>query len=249
MASEQIGYRGAADATSGGHPYNETLFLIHQVLAEISTAKLVRVQAVTNAGDVSPVGFVDVLPLVNQLDGERNAVPHGIVHNIPYFRLQGGANGVILDPQEGDIGLCVFADRDISAVKAAKAVANPGSMRRFDMADGLYIGGYLNGVPQQYIQFNSSGISVVSPNNVTVNAGGNVTVNATGTATVNAAAAVIKAATIKLQNAGTALLSLLNSAFSVWAANHVHTDPQGGTTSAPTVAPPASSQTSVVQAE
>lgn len=170
MPNDQLGFRGAADATSAGSPYNENLFLIHQVLAAVSTAKLVRVEAVTNAGDLSPVGFVDVLPLVNQVDGEDNAVPHGVVHNIPYFRLQGGTNAVILDPQIGDIGLCIFADRDISAVKNAKDVANPGSKRRFDMADGLYIGGYLNGTPVQYVRFSAAGIDVVSPTKVTLSA-------------------------------------------------------------------------------
>jgi hypothetical protein len=170
MPNDQLGYRGAADATSGGSPFNENLFLIHSVLAFVSTAKLVRIKAVTNAGDLSPVGFVDVLPLVNQTDGEDNAVPHGVVHNIPYFRLQGGDNAVILDPGIGDIGLCIFADRDISAVKNAKDVANPGSKRRFDMADGLYLGGYLNGVPQQYVRFSASGIEMVSPTKVTLRA-------------------------------------------------------------------------------
>lgn len=170
MPNDQLGYRGAADSTSGGSPYNENLFLIHQVLAAVSTAKLVRVEAVTNAGDLSPVGFVDVLPLVNQLDGEDQAVPHGVVHNLPYFRLQGGPNAVILDPQVGDIGLANFADRDISAVKSAKDVANPGSKRRFDMADGLYHGGYLNGTPQQYVRFSAAGIEMVSPTKVTLRA-------------------------------------------------------------------------------
>jgi hypothetical protein len=170
MLNDQIGYRGTADATSGGSDYNANLFLIHQVLATVSTAKLVQVKAVTNAGDDSPVGFVDVLPLVNQLDGENNSVPHGIVHNIPYFRLQGGTNAVILDPQVDDIGLCIFSDRDISSVKNTKAVSNPGSMRRFDMADGLYLGGYLNGTPQQYVAFSSSGIDIVSPTQIRMSA-------------------------------------------------------------------------------
>lgn len=170
MANDQLGYRGPADATSGGSPFNENLFLIRQVLAGISTAKLVQIVAVTNAGGVSPVGFVDVLPLVNQLDGNNNAVPHGVVHNLPYFRLQGGTDAVILDPKVGDIGAAIFSDRDISAVKSSKAQANPGSKRQFDMADGLYIGGYLNGVPQQYVRFSGAGISVVSPSKITLRA-------------------------------------------------------------------------------
>jgi len=168
--TNDLGYRGAADATSGGSPFNEQLFLIRQVLAEISTAKLVEVIAVTNAGDLSPVGFVDVRPLVNQLDGSDNAVPHGTVYNLPYFRLQGGTDAVILDPKQGDIGLAVIADRDISAVKSTKAQANPGSKRKFDAADGLYIGGFLNGVPQQYVRFSAAGIGIVSPTKITLTA-------------------------------------------------------------------------------
>ncbi|MDE1006998.1 MAG: oxidoreductase [Paraburkholderia fungorum] len=170
MSNDQLGYLGTADATSGGSPYNESMFLIRQALAEISTAKLVQVLTVTNAGDLSPVGFVDVLPLVNQLDGSDNAVPHGTVHNLPYFRLQGGTDAVILDPKVGDIGLAVMADRDISAVKATKAQANPGSKRKMDAADGLYIGGYLNGTPQQYVRFSAAGIGIVSPSKITLSA-------------------------------------------------------------------------------
>lgn len=168
MTTDQLGYSGAADATSGGSPYNEQLFLIRQVLAEISTAKLVQVLAVTNAGDLSPVGFVDVQPLVNQTDGDDNAVPHGTVHNLPYFRLQGGTDAVIIDPKVGDIGIAVIADRDISAVKSTKAQANPGSKRKFDAADGLYIGGVLNGVPQQYVRFSAAGIGITSPTKITL---------------------------------------------------------------------------------
>jgi phage baseplate assembly protein gpV len=168
--STELGYQGPQGPNSHTSDYNAQLFVIQQVLSAISTAKLVQIQSVTNSGGVSPVGFVDVLPLVNQLDGSSNAVPHGVVHNIPYFRLQGGTDAVILDPKVGDIGICVFSDRDISAVKNTKAVANPGSKRRFDMADGLYIGGVLNGAPVQYMQFSSAGINVVSPTKITLQA-------------------------------------------------------------------------------
>lgn len=168
--SNDLGYRGEADATSGGSPYNEHLFLIRQTLAEIGTTKLVKVINVTNSGGLSPVGFVDVQPLVNQLDGYDNAVEHGTVYNLPYFRLQGGTDAVILDPKPGDIGAALICDRDISAVKSTKGQANPGSKRKFDVADGLYLGGYLNGVPQQYVQFSQAGISIVSPTKITLQA-------------------------------------------------------------------------------
>lgn len=165
----QDSYLGSADATSTGD-YNAQSFLVWQILQTISGARLVEVVACTNSGGVSPVGFVDVRPMVHQLDGWGNATPHGTVFRLPYFRLQGGTNAVIIDPQPGDIGVAIVEDRDISAVKNTRASANPGSRRIFDLADGLYVGGFLNGAPQQYIQFASGGISIVSPTKVTISA-------------------------------------------------------------------------------
>ena len=145
--------------------------------------------ACTNEGDLSPVGFVDIMPLVNQIDGKGNPTPHVTIYNIPYLRLQGGTNALILDPQVGDIGIAVFASRDISKIKSTKAQANPGSGRSYDFADGLYLGGVLNAVPQQYVRFSSSGIEIVSPTKITLTApdieingplaqhGGNVTID------------------------------------------------------------------------
>jgi len=168
--AEQFGYTGQAQAGEGVGEYGALMFLINQALARLSTATLVRVVSVTNNGGLSPVGFVDVQPLVNQLDGAGNAVPHGVLHQLPYFRLQGGTDAVILDPKVGDIGMAAFGSRDLSAVKASKQQANPGSWRMHDMADGLYFGGLLNGTPVQYVQFTAGGINVVSPSKVTITA-------------------------------------------------------------------------------
>jgi hypothetical protein len=131
---------------------------------------MVKVMAVTNGGGVAAAGFVDILPLVNQIDGAGNAIPHGTIFRCPYFRLLGGGNAVILDPQVGDIGLAVFADRDISSVVANQAVANPGSNRKFDMADGIYVGGLLGAAPTQYVQFSAAGIKIHSPASVVLDA-------------------------------------------------------------------------------
>lgn len=180
----QDSYLGQADATSTGGDYNAHAFLVWQILQSISGARLVEVIACTNSGGVSPVGFVDVQPLVNQLDGWGNAMPHGTIFHLPYFRLQGGANAVIIDPTPGDIGVAIIEDRDISSVKNTRAQANPGSRRIFDLADGLYVGGFLNGAPGQYIQFSSSGVSIVSPNKVTVSAP-NVEIDASTACAIN----------------------------------------------------------------
>lgn len=157
-------YSGLEPLSAGAGDYNVLDFVVRSILGRIATTSLVQVRAVNYAADVSPVGLVDVQPMVAQLDGKGNAVPHGIIHNVPYFRLQGGANAVIIDPVVGDIGIAVFASHDISSVKSTKTMGNPGSRRRFAMSDALYIGGALNGTPSQYIRVSGSGIDIVSPN-------------------------------------------------------------------------------------
>jgi len=156
-------YAGAQTYADGSNEYDTLLFIINQAIRQNATATVAQVKAVTNDGGLAPVGYVDVQPMVHMLDGNSQPTPHGVIYNVPYTRLQGGKNAVIIDPVIGDIGICIFASHDISSVKTNKAPSNPGSRRRFSMADGLYIGGVLNGVPENYIQFDSSGDIVMKP--------------------------------------------------------------------------------------
>jgi len=161
---------GQASPSDLFSPYNSLAFVIWSILSKIAGATVVKVMGVTNSGGVTPVGTVDIMPMVNQMDGNWNAVPHATIFKCPYFRLQGGADAIILDPKVGDIGIAIFADRDISNVIATKAVSNPGSRRMYDMADGLYIGGVLNGTPTQYVEFSTAGIKIVSPTAIEMDA-------------------------------------------------------------------------------
>ena len=77
---------------------------------------------------------------------------------------------MILDPKVGDIGIAIFASRDITVAKSTKAASPPGSDRKFDISDAFYLGGILNGTPNQYVRFSSSGIEFVSPTKVTISA-------------------------------------------------------------------------------
>lgn len=201
-------YLGALDPVDLGSQFNAVSFLVRQMIGRVCTATVVQVQAVNTTALT-----VDILPLVNQIDGNGNSTPHGTIHGVPYMRLQGGSSAVILDPVVDDLGIAVFADRDISAVKAAKKQSPPGSRRRHDWADALYIGGLLNGTPTQYVEFlpNGAGIGLISPQNVTLKAPsitmiGPVQVDGTLTATGD-----VQAGSISL-------------------INHVHSDPQGGNT-------------------
>ena len=136
----------------------------------MQTTLPVKIMAVNNAGDVSPVGLVDVKPMINQIDNQGKATRHETIYNIPYMRLQGGANAIIIDPEVGDIGICCFASRDISKLKSTKAQSDPGSLRTFSFSDGIYIGGILNSAPTQYVQFNADGIKIHSPSMITLEA-------------------------------------------------------------------------------
>lgn len=163
------------------HDFNTWMFTFRMAMLNIQTVTLVEVISCTNDGGLSPVGMVTVQPLVNQRTGNGQSVPHGKIYNIPYFRIQGGDTAIILDPVKGNIGLMACASRDISTVKATAAQANPGSLRIFDWADGLYIGGFLNGVPTRYIQFDENGnCNIVTPsgvvnlNGTTIDQNGNI---------------------------------------------------------------------------
>lgn len=151
--------QGYWEPTSSSSEANAFEFQVEQKLGHVRTCTVVKVISCTNTGGLAPVGSVDVQPLVNMVDGVASAAtPHATVHSLPYVRIQGGVTGaVICDPRPGDIGIAIICDRDISNVKANKAQANPGSRRRFDFADGVYLGGILNGTPTQYLQFVEGG--------------------------------------------------------------------------------------------
>jgi len=217
------GYVGTQGPESRANEFNAVEFVITQLLNKRNYTTLVQVMAVRSAGEVAPVGFVDVQIMLNQIDAAGNSMPHGIVNNVPYFRLQGGANAVIIDPQVGDIGMATFADRDISSVKANRAISNPGSKRRADIADGLYTGGFLNAVPTQYVRFTDSGIEVVSPTNITMRA---PTINMIGAESVT-----LQSASIVLDGPVTGTAGAAFSGDVTGQGTSLHTHKHGGVSS------------------
>lgn len=152
--------------------YNNLDFVIQQALAKMQTATIVKVISCTNVGGLAPIGTVNVQPAANQVDSQGNAWPHTTIFNVPYLRIQNaGGSGIILDPVAGDMGICLFASRDLTKVISTQVPANPGSNRRYDYSDGLYIGLCLSRVPPtQYIQFSAAGIEIVSPTQITLQA-------------------------------------------------------------------------------
>lgn len=215
--------------------YSTIAFIVQQLMNGIATAALVRVQACTNSGGLVAVGTVDVQLLVDQITEDGQTIPHGTVFKAPYQRMQGGTNAVILDPEPGDIGVCVFAMRDISSVKANPTAARdrappgapPGSRRVFSFSDALYLGGMLNGVPEQFVQFEAGGITVKSPAAVTIEA-----------PTINLKGAVVQTGGDVTMAQNLTVTGTITGETDVFADNisgktHTHDDPQGGVVGPP----------------
>lgn len=171
------------EASDRNSDYNAQEFIVSQIIGRLATATLVRVTAIHAAGEIAAVGFLDCQPMVHQTDGAGQPTPHGVLNNVPYFRVQGGTDAVIMDPKVGDIGIAVFCARDISTVKNSRQPNVPGSGRRLDMSDGLFIGGVLNGIPQQYVRFSQQGIDIKTPNKFTVTSQ-NFNIDANGNASI-----------------------------------------------------------------
>jgi hypothetical protein len=165
MADSDQGY-GQLDPVNTGSPFTAASFLVEQMLGRLSTMKVVVIKAVDTGAKT-----VDVQPMVSQTDGRDNVTEHGTIFGLPYLILQYGKNAFLADPVVDDIGLMVVADRDISAVKSTKKVGPPGSSRQMDASDGVYLGGILNGDPEQWVKFTDTGIEIKDKNSNAITTG------------------------------------------------------------------------------
>lgn len=156
-----------AEQSCGGP--RELEFIIERMIGKAYTMTLVRVVDVQPGGS-GPVGFLSAVDLLQQVDGNNNGIANESMKGLPYFRLQGGANAVIIDPKPGDLGLAVFARRDITVTKQSKQEGPPPSLRSHDVSDGIYIGGILNGAPSQFLRFLDSGVHIQATGPLTVDA-------------------------------------------------------------------------------
>lgn len=147
------------ESTSPTSEYNSKRFAIEMAGNARMNCHIVKVTKV-KPGAVGPIGRVSVQPLVQMVDGIQQTVNHVSVFNLPYVRMVGGKDAVIIDPKVGDIGIVVICDRDISGVKDKKGVAPPGSARKNNISDGIFIGACLSEKPERYVRFADDGIQV-----------------------------------------------------------------------------------------
>ena len=142
---------------------------IQSMISLINTGELVEVTAVQASG-LDPVGFVSVRPLTLRAGADNNTIELGEVHNVPYFRLQGGKNAVVIDPEVGDIGFCGVCSRDTSLVKRVRKLAAQNVYRVSDISDSFFFGGWSAQVAEQYIWFNGNEIVIKANSKITLDA-------------------------------------------------------------------------------
>jgi len=203
-------------------------YVIRKLLRGMHTADLVQVLAVTTG--TTAVGFLTVQPVVLDQDTNGYVLTQTPIYNVPFMRYQSGASAIFMDPDKGDVGLCLFTERDTSGAKA-RAIAGqplPGAAptdRTHSSADAFYIGGVLNGAATQWIKFkpNGAGIDITSPGAITMEApSSNITL--TAQAVVINAPTQINSTLTTTGNITAPDILLGPSQFSIL--NHVHT---GGT--------------------
>lgn len=163
--------KGVANYAASNSPYNSLSFMIQQAIREqVNTCIICKVVGVSD-------GYVDVLPLVTQVSGKDEAIAPTTLYHLPFMRYHAGIAAVILNPVDGDIGLAVFAGKDCSNVKVGTSEpVPPASFRDNSMANGFYIGGFLNQAPSVFVELTQDGaVNITAPGGVNIN--GNVTVS------------------------------------------------------------------------
>ncbi|ENR1382175.1 TPA: phage baseplate protein [Yersinia enterocolitica] len=134
----------------------------------ISGAFFIELVEVMNIQGEAPDLVVDVIPLVTRTDPSGATIQNSEIFNVPVFRLQRGGSAIIMNPVIGDIGMIAICDRDNSIARANRRQSVPGSKRTHSKSDALYLGGFLNNHPSQFIEFADGSINITSPNPVNI---------------------------------------------------------------------------------
>ena len=107
-------------------------FFTDQKLKSIFTCDIVKVINVDEK-------TVDIQPLVYQVNGDNEIMKQEPIYGVPYCRQQAGMNGIILKPQIGDLGVVVYARRDISSVISSGGENVPDTRRFLSENDAIYL--------------------------------------------------------------------------------------------------------------
>lgn len=191
--------------------------------------------------------------ITNPDNGNRSWVTLPLLVDCPVFFPSGGGCTLTFPLVAGDECLVIFSSRCIDAWWQSGGIQNQPMLRMHDLSDGFVFAG-IRSQPRKFTVSSTEtqlrtddGVATIGVNASTyainINTTGPVNVSTTGTAT-------LKAASIILKNAGSALKKLVNDTFLTLFDSHTHTTTTtGNPTSVPNTLSSPSNATSVVQAE
>ena len=146
------------------------LYLIRtQIESRVNTIDIVKII------NVNEDNTIDVIPIIKNVDNDKNPIDEVPIYGIPYIEWQFGTNTIKAKPAIGDIGLLLINKKDTSSINAGIVSNNS----KFNTGNGIYLGGLkgFNATPTQFIEFKD--------NEITITGTGTININAT-TANVNA---------------------------------------------------------------
>ena len=159
---------------SGASEFNAISFLVEQAIkGMVNTAIPVRVDSCTKPGVGGAAGYVSATPLVKQRGADGKTLDTVSLPQLPYIRLSASTAAIVIDPQPGDVGFAVFAQQDISNLKAGSSdPVQAGSFRTFDMSDGVFIPAILGVTPTTFVHLDpeTGEITIKAPTKITIEA-------------------------------------------------------------------------------
>lgn len=120
----------------------------------------------------------DLQPSIQAVMSDNTFVDLPLLLKVPVLELGGKGLSVKIPLQEGDTGIVIFCDRDITLFKQEKKNTQPNTLRQHDLSDGIFI-------PMRFGNSGSSNISIESADGNTkleitssgINVKGNITVD------------------------------------------------------------------------
>lgn len=127
---------------------------------------------------------VDLQPAIQEVLTNNKFLTLPQLFEIPVLELGGNDLSIKIPLKAGDTGIVIFCDRDITLFKQEKKNTQPNTLRKHDLADGIFI-------PMRFGNSGSSSILIQSNDGATqfevtssgINVKGNITVDGEITAT------------------------------------------------------------------
>ena len=173
--------KGFLNENTNSNDFNKLSFIIRQtVLGLVDTCFVGIVKKVNDDNTV------DVLPIVDGVDGNGNSIERSVVYNLPYLRYQGGLCKVDIIPEVGDIGLVCLTKDDSSSAIEKKQNTVPPSDKKFNKSNGIYVMSVASTCEEakHSLTIRTDGITISTTADISVSCDGNATVNVGGNSSI-----------------------------------------------------------------